>query len=114
MDAVVPDVVPSGLRILGYRAIQWGEGGVGALRDFPPGGPRSGGGAYDLSPVPGWKVFQGQSLSVAIGLKVVRTGTLFIPGFTVRYHEGWHHYSVHYAQAVLVCAPMDAWACAGD
>ena len=99
VDSVTPDRVPGGLRVLGYRAITWGEGGVGALRSFPPPG-------HSLHPVAGWAVRPNEGLSIVVGLEPQQPGVYVIPGFTVRYHIGWHHYAAHYAQAVKVCSPL--------
>lgn len=108
IDALVPDSVPVGLRVLGYRAIAWGEGSVGAARGFPPTGLR-------LQRVDGSRVLPGQGAQITIGLEPLRAGVLVIPGFTLRYHIGWHRYAAHYLQAVQVCvaSPGGTPACSG-
>ncbi len=98
IDSIQPDSVPSGLRVLGYEAIPWGQGGVGSARSFPPSG------YHDLSPVNGWLVRPGEALSVVVGLQPLQAGQFVIPGFTVRYHGGGRSYAAHYLQAVVVCA----------
>jgi len=97
LDAVVPDQVPDGLVVLGYRRIPWGEGGVGSADRFPPGG-------HTLDPVPGATVTNGQAFAIVVGLQPVSEGNFVIPGFTVRYHAGFRNYAAHYQQAVVICA----------
>ncbi len=98
IDSVQPDSVLSGLRVLGYEVIPWGQPGVGSARSFPPSG------YHDLAPVKGRLVRPGEALAVVVGLQPVQAGQFVIPGFTVRYHAGGRSYAAHYFQAVVVCA----------
>ena len=98
IDSIAPDAVPPGLRVLGYRVTQ---AGIGSARAFPPAGVPG-------DAVRGWVVQPGHGVNFVIGLEPLRDGTFTIPGFTVRYHEGWHRYTVHYGQAVRICAPLAA------
>jgi hypothetical protein len=97
VGALVPDQVPNELQILGYRAITWGEGGVGGMPSYPPPG-------FDLHPVAGFVVRPGQALALVVGLRPLHTGCFEIPGFTLRYHVGGRSYAAHYRQADQVCA----------
>jgi len=101
IDSITPDVVPQGLRVLGYEVT---EGGVGSARSFPPAG-------FMVHRVAGWVVEPGSGVNFVVGLEPTRDGTFTIPGFTVRYHAGWHRYVVRLGQAVRVCAPMRTPAC---
>jgi hypothetical protein len=96
VNALVPDQVPSALQVLGYRAITWGEGGVGAMPSYPPAG-------FDLHPVAGFVVRPGQALALVVGLRPLQAGCFEIPGFTLRYHVGGRSYAAHYRQADKVC-----------
>ena len=103
VDSLVPDSVPSGLRVLGYRAIVWGQGCVGGVHSFPPRG-------YATHPVRGWRVERGQGACLVIGLEPVGPGVFLIRGFTLTYHVGWHNHAAHYQQAVKVCVPSAKYA----
>jgi hypothetical protein len=104
IDSLIPDVVPAGLSVLGYGTIPWGMGSVGALRSFPPSG-------FDLQPLKGRLVPPGQGVAIVIGFAANQAGTFTIPGFTLRYHSGRHHYAAHYNQAIVVCAPYNGAPC---
>lgn len=106
LEALVPDHVPGGLRILGFRAIMWGEGGMGAERAFPPrSSPLRGLAHYRLRPVRGFVVKSGRGAALVVGLEPVRTGVFTVPGFTLVYRIGARWYAARYEQALKVCAP---------
>ena len=44
-------------------------------------------------------------MAAVIGVEPIERGGFVIPGFTVRYHIGWHRYAAHYHEAVRVSVP---------
>lgn len=98
LDSIVPDTLPEGLILLGTGRLPWGQGGIGSDRGFPPSG-------HEVLPVAGTIVPPGEGVAFVIGLEPSVPGRYVIPGFSLYYHAGWHHYVAHYVQRVVVCPP---------
>ena len=56
-------------------------------------------------PLRAWHFGRGEALAAVIGVEPIERGGFVIPGFTVRYHIGWHRYAAHYREAVRVSVP---------